>query len=648
VSDRRGHINRAPRDKGFTLIEVLIVITMIGFLSATLAAVFTVAMRAAPDASERITDARSLKGLVTWIPQDMDATPPGGFDDGVAAWPCADTAPLDSYNVISMSWSEVGDVTREFHASYRYELRNGEWVISRYACEGTGNSRRINMTSALPAWNPSAPPAWVEMCSTLIDAATGNCPLSSLVSDATTQPVKSMKVTLTLLDGTLYTIDAAAKNPDENLADDPDAVTNFPPVAGVAEISIEMIAGETKVLDLYATHLISDPEGNFLTSAVDSYEPMPTGISVISSDPLWVTIKADTSLPTGPTSHPVSMIVSDAYGGSTDAIIRVNIVLPPNDPPVALVSSYTLTIGEGESIILPLDLSHGVSDPNGDPLTLEVPAWPALLANQPEVGAPLGELQMKVTVPPLALPGPVIDPIRTIVRDNRGGFVEVLTYLEIVAPTANNPPIVTAFANPAASMEAGNSVTLTVVATDPDGDLIWAVPGGSIPAGLTVTTSGLTVTVTADEAIAIGTYTIPLLVHDWSGASTPVSANIQIIPAPPPPPSPCVLGGLTASPASVGRSGSGNGPSTLDQDVLVTLTYSGACDGLVLKYDTGHPSGLGSGVGRVFPSGSPTTVQLRGDASGGSEKWTQGTHVLTASTTSAVSPNSVSITLTVN
>jgi hypothetical protein len=45
--------------------------------------------------------------------------------------------------------------------------------------------------------------------------------------------------------------------------------------------------------------------------------------------------------------------------------------------------------------------------------------------------------------------GRSIDPIRTIVRDNRGGFVEVLTYLEIVAPTANNPPTVTAFANPA-------------------------------------------------------------------------------------------------------------------------------------------------------------------------------------------------------
>jgi hypothetical protein len=138
------------------------------------------------------------------------------------------------------------------------------------------------------------------------------------------------------------------------------------------------------------------------------------------------------------------------------------------------------------------------------------------------------------------------------------------------------------------------------------------------------------------------------LVTDWSGVTTPLTADIAIVPPPPPPPSPCVLGTLSADQNPVGRVGKGGGPKALDRDVLVTLTYSGTCDGLVLKYDTGHPSGLGSGVGRVFPSGSPTSVQLRGDASGGSERWEAGTHLLTASTTSAVTPNSVSITLTVN
>jgi len=650
VSDRRAPLNRRPRDNGFTLIEVLIVISMMGVLSATLATVFTVIVRTTPDANARVTDARSLKGLVTWIPQDMDATPPGGFDDSHSAWSCAGAAPSDSYNVVAMSWDEQGDTSTQFYASYRYELDGSEWVMARYACQDGGPASRINMTSELPTWNDSDPPAWVEMCSAQLDAASGECDSADEVADPTTQPVESMKVTLTLLDGTLYTIDAAAKNPDENLADDPEAITNFAPTAGVPNLPITMIAGETRVLDLYATHAISDPEANFLTSAVDSYEPMPTGISVTSSDPLTVTIVADPSLPTGVLPKPISLIVSDAYGGSVDVTTTIEIVLPPNDAPVAAVSTYTVTIDAGESLDLPLDLTHGVSDPNGDTLTLDVLDWPAPLANKPAVGAPLGELEMAVTVKPGAVIGLEPDPIRVRVMDDRGGSVEVLTYLDIRSPTSNDPPSVSSFPDPAVSMEVGDTITFNVTASDPNGDVIWAVldPSGSLPPGLTAATSGLGVAVDADESMVPGTYAVSLLVRDWSGATTPISANVAIVLPPPPPPPPCVLAAVTADPNPVGRTGSGQGARELDRDVVITLTYSGTCEGLVLKYDTGHPSGLGSGVGRVFPSGTTTTVVLRGDASGGSEKWAKGTHVLTASTTSDTSPNSVSTTLTVN
>ncbi len=650
MSDRARSAKRTRRDGGFTLIEVLIVITMIGFLSATLAAVFSVIVRTTPDADARVTDARSLKGLVTWIPQDMDAAPPTGFDDGPSLWSCAGAAPTDSYNVVAMSWVEVGDVTTGFHASYRYELRNGsEWVIARYSCQDGGPAGRVNMTSELPAWSSSSPPAWVEMCSAPIDATTGDCPPASVVTDPTTQPVVSMKVTLTLLDGRLYTIDAAAKNPDENLADDPDAVTNYPPVAGVTTTSIAMLAGETRVLDLYTEHVISDPEENFLTSAVDSYEPMPAGITVKSSDPLVATITADPLMGPGPLAEPVSMIVSDAYGGSVDVLIEIEIVLPPNDPPIATTPEYYLSASPNESIVLPLDLSHGVSDPNGDGLSLAVLSSPEPVSKH-EVGAPLGELEMGITVKPGASVGPVLEPIVTRITDDRGGWIDVKTFLTIVDPSANSAPNVAPFGSPAASIQAGANITLTVGATDPDGDLVWTFvdPDIAVPLGLTVTTSGLDVVVKADESIVVGTYTIALLVTDWSGATTPVTANIVIAPPPPPPPSPCVLGTLSVDKNPVGRSGPGEGVKALDTDVLVTLSYTGSCDGLVLKYDTGHPSGLGSGVGRVFPSGSPTSVQLRGDAGGGSEKWDAGAHVLTASTTSAVTPNSVSITLTVN
>ena len=81
-------VRRRPR-AGFTLIEVLIVVTSIAIIAAAAAATISVVLRTAPPTEERANDARSLQGLVTWIPQDVDAAPPGGFDTATTAWPAA-------------------------------------------------------------------------------------------------------------------------------------------------------------------------------------------------------------------------------------------------------------------------------------------------------------------------------------------------------------------------------------------------------------------------------------------------------------------------------------------------------------------------------------------------------------------------------
>ena len=643
---------RRARD-GFTLTEILVVVALAGIMSTALVAAFSIIVRTTPDSTQRVTDARSLKGLVTWLPQDVDATPPRGFDTSPTAWPCAGSPPPDSYNVIAMSWTEFGDLATEFHAAYRYEFTAGTWVVARYSCENTDEATRWSMTSELPPWDTSSPPAFVALCSLPIDAATGACPSGGGVTDPTTEPVKSMKITLTLLDGTPYTIDAAAKNPDENLADDPLAVTNYPPEAGVTNRTVTLVAGQSLVLDLYATHSITDAEGDVLTSAVDSYEPMPDGITATSSDPLRFTVASDPSLGPGPLPEPIHLIVSDAFGGSVEITVAVEIVLLPNDPPSVSTPTYTLAIGQGETIIVPLDLTHGVSDANHDPLSLEVPEWPAPLAKRPDSGAPLGELQMQVIAKPEAELGPVDDPIVTRIWDDRGGYAEITTSLVIEPPTANIPPTVTTTAI-GAGVQAGSSTTVSVSAshgaTDPNDDLMWVEldPFSEVPSGLAVTTNGLEVTIVAAPTMVEGPVgNVDLRIFDWHGASTTVAIAVEVTPPPPPPPSPCVLGSLVVSQNPVGRYGNGNGPKVLGQDVLVTLTYSGTCDGLVLSYDTGHPSGLGSGVGRVFPPGSPTSILLRGYYSGGTELWTRTDHLLTASTTSAVTPDTVSITLTV-
>ena len=94
-------------DRGFTLIEILIVVTSIAIIAAAAAATISVVLRTAPPTEERANDARSLQGLVTWIPQDVDAAPPGGFDTATNAWPCGGLAPLNSYNVLSVSYTHL-------------------------------------------------------------------------------------------------------------------------------------------------------------------------------------------------------------------------------------------------------------------------------------------------------------------------------------------------------------------------------------------------------------------------------------------------------------------------------------------------------------------------------------------------------------
>ena len=42
--------------------------------------VTSVVLRNTPTTEARAEDARSMMGLVTWLPQDVDSTPPTGFD----------------------------------------------------------------------------------------------------------------------------------------------------------------------------------------------------------------------------------------------------------------------------------------------------------------------------------------------------------------------------------------------------------------------------------------------------------------------------------------------------------------------------------------------------------------------------------------
>ncbi len=646
----------ATRDRGFTLIEVLIVTITMGIIVGTLATVVTVVLRTAPPSEVRADDARSLQGLVTWLPQDVDAAPPGGFDTGVTSWPCAGPAPANSFNLLVLEWTERKDATDEYAATYRYEFDGSEWHIARFSCDdgGTatmGAAERQNLTSALPAWNNLAPPASVKMCDTAVDTA-GNCPAGHEILTSTSPDVESLKFTVTRIDGVVTTIDAAPKNPDQDLADDPFAVTNAVPTLSQTNYLLEMYAGATVTLDLNTTHAPTDADGDALSVAIDSSEPMPPGITATTADPLFVTVNANAGLLPGTISPKLILIVSDPRAGWVDATVTIKIIPQPNDPPTVSPSTYHLVIAQNTTVVLPLGTTHGATDPNGDPLTVSVLSYPVSVATPPTTGHP-GPLDLRIKASGSAPLGPAAAPISLLIQDNRGGSVMAEVTLEFIPATSNNPPTVTT-TNHAVSMYEGDSVTLDLYTThganDVDGDPLSAEFDGAQPTGVTTTfNSGLGVTLTTAVGLPDGPIAQPVRLHivDIYGAEVDATISVTIVPRPPPP-SDCVLGSLTVNPSTVNRQGNGTGPRHLTNDVTVSLTHTGSCDGLVLKYDTGDTSGLGVGTGRVFPPGSPASIVIYAKGNGGTEKWLAGTYTLTASTTSAVTPSSVTATLTVN
>jgi hypothetical protein len=492
------------------------------------------------------------------------------------------------------------------------------------------------------------------MCDASVDV-NGDCPPGHEILTSTSPDVESLKLSITRLDGSVATIDAAPKNPDQDLADDPDATTNAIPTISQTDYVLDMYAGETVTVDLNTTHNPSDGDGDTLSVAIDSSEPLLPGIMAATSDPLDLTITADPALSPGLISPSLVLIISDPRAGWVDATVTVNIIPEPNQPPTVSPAVYHLQLEPGATVVVPLDVSHGASDPNGDPMTATLLLWPNARTNPPSTPDPSRPLDLEVRALNSAPLGPALLPIEVLIEDGRGGSVLATITVEIVPATPNNPPTVTS-TNVHVTMFAGETITLSLDTThgasDPDADPLSAVIDTSDPQPSGIATSllgGLNVELSADPSMLAGPVSIPvsLEIEDIHGDDVDVTISIEIIPTPPPP-SDCVLGSLTASPNPVDRQGNGSGPRHLKNDVTVTLTHSGSCDGLVLNYDTGDTSGLGVGTGRVFPPGSPSSIVIYAKGNGGTEKWLAGSFTLTASTTSAVTPSELTTTLTVS
>jgi prepilin-type N-terminal cleavage/methylation domain-containing protein len=151
---------------GFTLIEVLIVVSVLGLVMTALAAAAIVIGRVAPSNEFRVDDARSTRGLQTWLAQDVSSTPTflpvdstyGGFNFAPGADPCGAGAGV---NVVELRWKEhVGSGTQEWIVNYRLEPQSSGtgYEVARHTC-GAFGSVRLRLTSAVLNNSPCGAPS---------------------------------------------------------------------------------------------------------------------------------------------------------------------------------------------------------------------------------------------------------------------------------------------------------------------------------------------------------------------------------------------------------------------------------------------------------------------------------------------------------
>lgn len=122
------------RDRGFTLLETLVVILLIAVLASVMVAVIAVIYRTAPSTEARTDESHSYQRLMTWLSRDVASTPPSGFVFTSGSTVCAGATGGGS--LVQLTWTDGQGTT--YAADYRLTPSGVGSRVTRHACSGSG------------------------------------------------------------------------------------------------------------------------------------------------------------------------------------------------------------------------------------------------------------------------------------------------------------------------------------------------------------------------------------------------------------------------------------------------------------------------------------------------------------------------------
>lgn len=333
------------RDDGFTLLELVISITLMAMLATVISAAVAVTLRNSPAVADRADAAVNVQGLVTWLPQDVDSAAPGTFDtaQGVSSG-CAGSDP--GFNVFKVTWSETISSKVDYAASYRYvAVTDGGYIVRVYCVVGAVPSV-LQVSGIIPPWVAGSEPVRVILTDSVADA------------DAL---VDSAKFMVTPLVGKTIVIDATTKNPNETISTPPTLpppppppppAPNQPPTATDTLATVR--SGAAVTVGLTAT----DPEGGALTVSIAA---VPADWTIVPESGASLVVTAPVAAEG--TTETLTYTVTDPLGASASAELVVSVTAAPDQPP--LTNPASVSTGAGETITIGLP----ANDPEGGALT---------------------------------------------------------------------------------------------------------------------------------------------------------------------------------------------------------------------------------------------------------------------------------------
>ncbi len=240
--------------------------------------------------------------------------------------------------------------------------------------------------------------------------------------------------------------------------DKPPPAANQPPTLTRAVATpTEVTSGNPVALTLE----VMDPDGDALTHSWTQDPPSPAGTfsDASAANPTWTAPEV-----TAETPFQLDVAVADGKGGSArgSVVVKVLPAFPGNHTPTLSGSpqASVSTVAEQQ----PVTLSVTATDEDGDPLTY---AWSQVSPSSPTgTFGNAASATSTWTAPDVSATGSYV--LRVTVTDGKGGSVQGTVSVNVTK--VNQAPTVPATITVPATVRAGDLVTLSLGASDPDGD----------------------------------------------------------------------------------------------------------------------------------------------------------------------------------